>query len=615
MSPHTAVAHDSLRGFIATRSDPLIRDENGEVVVDLAEYAFLQQDPAPSADAKLWTHSRHTAAHGLFEICPGFYQVRGFDLAAMTLIETTHGVLVLDVLSCNATAAAALELYFQHRGRRPVTAVVITHPHADHFGGFGAVREHLAEDAAIIVPRGFREHAISENIQLGPAMKRRAGYMYGSALSAGPEGHLGCGIGQRVAAGPMSLPEPTVLAEATGERFTVDGLEFEVQLTPGTEAPAEMNLYFPAGNVLCMAENALHSMHNILTLRGAEVRDAQAWSRYLDEALRRYGAKAQVLFATHHWPTWGNEQIRDFLSVQRDLYGYLHDQTVRLINLGCTPREIAEQLVLPPALEARDCAQGFYGSLSHNVKGIYQRYLGWYDANPANLWPLPPQDESRRWVQLLGGAEAALATLRGQLDVLPESGAEPTEQVDTGQLRFAATVLNHIVFAAPQLGAARELLARVYRQLGYSCRNATWRNIYLTGAGELLHGPVRETGGSRIGAGVDLSTMLDVLAVRINAPEAWDRPLGIDLHATDTGARIHLRLSNGVLHHHEVDKAGDADCCPPSQAAFTGPAAALPGALRGKLETVQASGDVAATLQRLQRIIQAPDPGFAIVTP
>ncbi len=615
MSQATTTVHDSLRGFIATRIDPLIRDRQGQVVADLNEYDFLSQDPAPSAEAKLWEHSRRTAAHGLFEICPGFYQVRGFDLASMTLIETEQGVLVLDVLSCEATAAAALDLYFNHRGHRPVTAVVITHPHADHFGGYSAVREHLAHGAEIIVPSGFTEHAISENIQLGPAMKRRAGYMYGSALPAGPEGHLGCGIGQRLATGPMELPEPTVLAHTTGQRFTVDGLEFEVQLTPGTEAPAEMNLYFPARNVLCMAENALHSMHNILTLRGAEVRDAQAWSRYLDESLRRYGSKAQVLFATHHWPTWGNENIRDFLSIQRDLYGFLHDQTVRLINLGYTPGEIAEQLVLPPALAVQDCTQGFYGSLSHNVKGIYQRYLGWYDANPANLWPLPPQHEARQWVRLLGGVEPALAALRQQLPALSAAGDEPAAETDTGQLRFAATVLNHLVFAEPEDVQARELLAQVYQQLGYTCRNTTWRNIYLTGAAELRHGPQTETSGSRIGSDLELSTLLDVFAVRVDAPAAWDQPLGIDLHATDTGQRIHLRLSNGVLHHHQLDDANDSCCCPPAHAGFSGSSTSLAQALRGNLDGVHTQGDVLTSLQHLKRIIQAPAAGFPIVTP
>ncbi|GAB2486182.1 alkyl/aryl-sulfatase [Nocardiopsis aegyptia] len=589
---------DAERGFVASLDPARVTGADGRLVHDAEAYAFLEGPAPEQAHPSLWRQSRLAAQHGLFRVTEGVYQVRGLDLANMTLVEGASGVIVIDTLTTAETAAAALALYRSHRGDRPVTGVILTHPHADHFGGVDGVLADAAPGVPVIAPEGFLEHAVSENVHAGPAMARRSGFMYGTALEASPAGHLGCGLGPRLASGTIGLVEPTESVTRTGQVRVVDGVEIEFQLTPGTEAPAEMNMYLPAHRALCLAENAVHTMHNILTLRGAQVRDARQWAHYLTEAIRLFGHRTDVAFATHHWPTWGADRIERFLTGQRDLYAYLHDQTVRLINRGLTPREIAEELTLPPGLDRQWANRGYYGSLSHNVKGIYQRYLGWYDGNPAHLWEHPPVEEARRWVRLLGGIDAALA----HADAL----------LAEGDLRFAATLLGHAVFAEPEHEGARRRLAHAYTSLGHGCENATWRNAYLTGARELLHGPppARRPGGSRLLAALSVDQLLDSLAVRIDGPAAWDLDVRVDLRLPDQDAVWHLRLANGVLVHHR-----DREPDPRARLTLTTTKPGLVGVLaRRDLGDAEYEGDP-GELRALFRVLEAPDPAFAVVTP
>ncbi|AMM32919.1 alkyl sulfatase [Sinomonas atrocyanea] len=591
---------DAERGFIAALEPGQVTDANGRVVYDAEAYSFLEEAPPATAHSGLWGQGRLVSRQGLFHVAEGIYQVRGLDLANLTLVEGDEGVIVIDALTSAECADAALRLYQAHRGVRPVTAVILTHPHADHFGGIDGVLAHAVPRVPVVAPEGFLEHAVSENVLVGPAMGRRAGFMYGHRLEASPTGHIGCGLGQRLSTGASALAEPTDTIRETGEVRVLDGVEIEFQLTPETEAPAEMNLYLPASRALCMAENAVHTMHNIVTLRGAQVRDARQWARYLTETLERYGSRAEVAFATHHWPTWGAGPVQAFLAGQRDMYAYLHDQTVRLINRGLTAREIAEELVLPPDLEALGANRGYYGSLSHNVKGIYQRYLGWFDGNPAHLWEHPPAEEGRRWVQLLGGTEAALAHAR---ELLGQGGE--------GDVRFAATLLGHVVFADPDSPQARSLLAQAFTSLAYGCENATWRNFYLTGAKELLDGPppARPPRQKLVGA-LPVEQILDSLTVRVDGPRAWDLDLSIDWHVTDEGALHRLRLFRGVLLHRQGSAADGG-----AQLALRTTRKQLLAVLAtGSLEGIDFEGDP-AVLSTLLQVLEAPDPAFPIVTP
>ncbi len=408
------------RGFIAALSPCVIKAADGRVVWDNDVYSFLSGPAPTSVHPSLWRQSTLNAKQGLYEVVPGVYQVRGFDLSNISFIEGDTGIIVIDPLVSTEVAAAALDLYRSHRGGdRPVVAVIYTHSHVDHFGGVLGVTSQADVDAgkvAVLAPEGFTEHAVQENVYAGPAMTRRATYMYGSLLARGPHEQVGCGLGQTPSTGEVAVIVPTIDITTTGETHTIDGVEIEFQMAPGTEAPAEMHFYFPRFRALCMAENATHNLHNLLTLRGALVRDPHAWSGYLTEAIDTFADRTDVVFASHHWPTWGRESIVEFLSLQRDLYAYLHDQTLRLLNQGHTGVEIAEMFQMPPALERAWHTRGYYGSVSHNVKAVYQRYMGWFDGNPARLWPHPPEALAPRYVEALGGldrvVELAQAGLR-----------------------------------------------------------------------------------------------------------------------------------------------------------------------------------------------------------
>jgi alkyl sulfatase BDS1-like metallo-beta-lactamase superfamily hydrolase len=590
----TADFADADRGFLGALTPGVVKDAAGKVVWDSDAYAFLEQPCPETANPSLWRQGQLCARQGLYEVTEGIYQVRGLDLSNMTLVEGTEGVIVIDPLISVETAAAALALYRVHRGDRPVTGVIYTHSHGDHFGGVAGVTE---GNVPIVAPAGFMEHAVSENVYAGTAMTRRAIYMYGLALQPGPAGQVGVGLGLGVSTGAVSLFPPTVDVTRTGQEEIIDGVRIVFQLTPGTEAPSEMNFLFPERRALCMAENATHNLHNILTLRGAQVRDARVWSRYLAEALTLFGDQADVLFASHHWPTWGADRIETFLSQQRDFYAYLHDQTLRLLNQGYTGPEIAEMIELPPALAAAWHTRGYYGSVSHNVKAIYQRYLGWYDGNPANLWPHPPVETAKRYVECFGGVDGLLAKARGYV---------------AGDPRFAAQLLHHAVFAQPGRADAKELLAQVYERLGYGAENSTWRNFYLTGAQELRHGVPKSTAvdlGAGMASALSVEQIFDSLAIRVDAPNAWHETISIDWIFTDSGQRLRTTLRHGVLVQEPGPGSGSAELT------LTLTKLQLLGMLGGKgLEGVTYDGDPDA-LKRLLSHLDEPDRDFAIVTP
>lgn len=468
------------RGHVASLDDPAIVNSDGRVVFDIGAYEFLR-DGATSPDTvnpHLWRHARLNAHHGLFEVIDGVWQVRGYDISNITFIKGKTGWIVVDPLTSEHTARAAMRLVSQHLGEYPVTAVIYTHSHADHFGGVLGVTTH-AEVAAgrcrIIAPEHFMRETIGENVIAGPAMARRATYQFGPLLPVGPRGHVDCGLGIAVPVSPPSLIAPTEEITETGQRLEVDGVRVVFQLTPETEAPAEMNFYFPDIKALCMAENCSHTMHNLVPIRGALVRNALNWSKYINESLQLFGMEAEVLFTSHNWPRWENHDVREFLVLQRDLYKWMHDQTMRMANKGLTPLEIAETLSLPEEFLRHEHTRGFYGDLVHNVKAVYQRYLSWYDGNPANLHKLPPEAVGRRYVELAGGAGALL-----------EHAATAFER---GDYRWVVELVNHLVFAEPNNARARELQADALEQLGYQAESSTFRNAYLMGAMELRKGP------------------------------------------------------------------------------------------------------------------------------
>ncbi len=586
---------DADRGWIASLDPAIVTSDDGRVVWDNDAYAFLRGPCPPTAHPGLWRQGQLVARQGLFRVTEGIYQVRGLDLSNMTLVEGRSGVIVIDPLISTETAAAALALYRSHRGDRPVTAVVYTHAHVDHFGGVYGV---VTGEVPILAPEGFMESAVSENVYAGVAMSRRALYMYGSALDKGPTGQIGCGLGMTTSTGSIGLIPPTVSIVRTGQQETVDGVRIEFQLTPGTECPAEMNFLFPDLRALCLAENATHNLHNLVTLRGAVVRDARVWASYLDEAITRFAGRCDVAFASHHWATWDPPRIVDYLSLQRDLYAYLHDQTLRLINQGHTGIEAAELLEMPPALDAAWHTHGYYGSVSHNVKAVYQRYLGWFDGNPANLWQHPPVERALRYVECMGGADQVMG--------------KAEDYQGRGDLRFAAELLDRVVFADPGNGRAKEQLAGVYDQLAYGSENATWRNFYLMGSHELRHGIVTSppaTASPQMLRALSVGQLFDAIAIRVNGPRAWDEELTIDWEFTDLGQVHRTTLRNGVLTHRADVAAGGAEL------ELTLTTAQMIDLVTGRgFEGIDHRGDL-GVVGRLLAVLDAPDRNFAIVTP
>ena len=587
---------DADRGFLGALEPGVVTEASGRVVWDNDAYGFLQSDCPDTAHPSLWRQGQLVARQGLYEVCDGIYQVRGLDLSNMTLVEGETGVIVIDPLISAETAAAALGLYRAHRGDRPVTAVIYTHAHVDHFGGVHGV---LDGAVPIVAPAGFMESAVSENVYAGVAMSRRAVYMYGAGLEKGPAGQIGCGLGMTTSTGSIGLVAPTVDVTRTGQEEVLDGVRIVFQLTPGTECPAEMNFYFPHRRALCMAENATRNLHNLVTLRGAVVRDARVWSVYLDEAMTLFAADSDVAFASHHWPTWGSDRVVRYLSLQRDLYAYIHDQTLRLMNTGLIGTEAAEVLAMPPALDQAWHTHGYYGSVSHNVKAVYQRYLGWFDGNPAHLWQHPPVEASTRYVECMGGADAVVAKAAG-------FAAE-------GDLRFAAELLDRVVFADPDHRAAREQLAEVYQRLAFGSENGTWRNFFLTGAHELRHGIAEAAptvGSAELLAALTVEQLLDAIAIRIDGPRAWDEVLTVDWRFTDLQQIHRATLRNGVLTHRIVHDGGDA-----ADLTLVLEKPQMLGVILGAgLDQIVTEGDL-GVIARLLAVIETPDRNFPIVTP
>jgi alkyl sulfatase BDS1-like metallo-beta-lactamase superfamily hydrolase len=538
------------RGHLASLEPPIVLDAGGNEVWNLERYAFQTGESPDSVNPSLWRQAQLNAIHGLFQVDERIYQVRGYDLANMTLVAGDTGWIVIDPLTTVETARAAMGLVASHLGERPVQALVYTHSHIDHFGGGAGVLDDsdLARGVPVIAPEGFLVEAVSENVLAGNAMSRRALYMFGFLLGRGPREHVDSGLGKSSTPGSFSLIPPTVTITETGTRMEIDGVELVFQNTPGAEAPAEMMLYLPQWRALCGAENVSHVLHNVYTLRGAKVRDALQWSRYLDETLALFG-DAEVLFASHHWPTWGNAAIRDYLKKQRDAYKFLHDQTLRLANRGLTPNEIAEQLELPPSLAGTFAVRGYYGTVRHNAKAVYQHYLGWFDGNPAHLDPLPEADAARLYVEYMGGADAVVARARAAYE--------------EGNYRWVATVLNHVIFADPSHAGARSLLADAYDQLGYQAESGPWRDFYLTGALELREGrgasPLRPEGTAAVVASMPTSLFFDALAVRMDGLDAAESPSVINFVFTDIGETHVVEVENGVLHHHQGEARADAD--------------------------------------------------------
>ncbi|RDI53413.1 alkyl/aryl-sulfatase [Nocardia mexicana] len=602
---------DADRGFIAALEPGVVTDADGNVVWDSDSYSFLQGSCPATVNPSLWRQSGLVVKQGLYEVAEGIYQIRGLDLSNMTLIEGRTGVIVIDPLISQETAAAGLALYRAHRGDRPVTGLIYTHSHVDHFGGAMGVTTTDDVDAGrcpVLAPAGFLEHAVAENVYAGTAMARRAAYMYGAVLPRGPHGQVGAGLGQTNSVGTITLIAPTLDITHTGQEETVDGVRIVFQITPGTEAPAEMNFYFPDHRALCMAENSTHTLHNLLTLRGALVRDPHVWAKYLTEAINLFARDSDVVFASHHWPTWGTERAVEYLQLQRDLYGYLNDQTLRRLNQGYVGGEIAEAFQLPPAIENAWHTHGYYGSVSHNVKAVYQRYMGWFDGNPAHLWEHPPVESARRHVDFMGGADEVLRKAR--------------ISYDNGDYRWVAQVVNYVVFADPGNEAAKTLLASCYDQLGYGAENAPWRNFFLMGAYELRNGnvgtPTKTTSPTMLAA-LTVEQVFDALALRLDGPKAWHEKAISDWVFTDENRTHRLELRNGLLVHYD---RLDGDRLAPAEVTFTLTRSTLIAVLLAgqDLQAALRSGAItidgdAQSFVRLVDLFDEPDPDFAIVTP
>lgn len=531
---------DARRGFIAALPGGEVLGAHGKPVWSARPYAFLEDETAPATvNPSLWRQARLNSIHGLFKVADGIYQIRGMDLSNMTIVEGDDGLILIDPLLTPATAQAGLELYRQYGSDKPVVAVMYTHSHADHFAGVkGVISQEDVDQGRVKVyaPEGFLEHAVSENVIAGNAMTRRASYMYGTSLPIDPQGHVDTGLGKGLSMGPRTLIAPTDIISENGVQ-TIAGVPIDFHLAPGSEAPAEMMMYFPEQRVFNTAEVTSQQLHNIYTLRGAEIRDASLWSRYIDEVREQYGDRTDVLIGQHHWPVWGSESSKHFLSVQRDLYKYIHDQSVRLMNHGYRPGEIADAIELPASLANEWAARDYYGTLKHNSRAIYQKYLGWYDANPANLDPPAPVDEAKKTIEYMGGIDQAIDRAR--------------KDYAEGNYRWVASVMSKAVFAEPSNQAARQLAADAMEQLGYQAESGPWRDVYLSAAQD-LRGTGKPPSGTSTGSGdmlqgLTTGMVFDLFGVRLNGPKAEGKQSVLNWHFTDTDERIRTNLENATL--------------------------------------------------------------------
>jgi alkyl sulfatase BDS1-like metallo-beta-lactamase superfamily hydrolase len=544
---------DAKKGFIGTNPGLVIKDaKDGHVIWDLGTYQFINGDKVPNTiNPSLWRQATLNLNNGLFKVADRIYQVRGYDLSNMDIIEGNTGLIIVDPLISKETAKAALDLYYQHRPKKPVVAVIYTHSHADHYGGVkGVVNEEdvKAGKVKIYAPKGFLEEAVSENVYAGNAMARRSLYQYGAALPRGAKGQVDAGLGKTTSLGNVTLIAPTDEITKTGEKRSIDGIDIVFQMAPHTEAPAELIMYFPQFKALCTAEDATHTLHNLYTLRGAQVRDAAAWWKTLNETIELFGDKAEVVFAQHHWPMWDNKRIVDFLESQRDLYKFIHDQSLRLMNQGYTMNEIGNMIELPKSLAAKWYNRDYYGSISHDSKAVYQRYLGWYDSNPAHLNPIMPTESSKKYVEYMGGTNAVIN--------------KATAAYKKGEYRWVAEVMNHVVFAEPKNQTARNLQADALEQLGYQQENPTWRNEYLMGAYELRNGVVQvgiDVASPDTLRAMPLDMYLDYLGMRIDGKKAEGKKIILNLNLADTHQQYVMKLENSVLIYTANKKLANAD--------------------------------------------------------
>ena len=542
---------DARRGMVAEAPNTALTSESGVQVWDASAYDFIVGEAPDTVNPSLWRQAKLNNIRGLFKVDEGIYQLRGFDLANTSLIKSDSGWILVDPLTTLETTEAAMAFAEQHLGEIKLTGMIFTHSHIDHFGGvLSLINAQQAADnnVPIIAPSGFMEEATSENVIAGPAMTRRGTYMFGNSLPRSAIGHVDAGLGKQVVYGSTSILQPTVVIDRPEMTMTVDGVEFDFYNMPGSEAPAELTFYLPEHKAFCGAEVLSHVMHNVLTLRGAKVRDALLWSDYIGQSIDRLD-DVEVFFNSHHWPTWGHDRIITQMEQQQDMYKFTHDQTVRLANLGYTPREIAERLKLPDSLAGNFHLRGYYGTLSHNSKAVYQHYFGWYQGNPSQLNPLPPEQSSLRYVEFMGGAEAILE--------------KASQSMQRGEYRWVAEVLYHLVFAQPDNGSAKQMLAEAYQQLGYQSESGPWRDIYLSGALELLSGTADQHYDPEFGRAfvqqVPLEQFMKALSVRLDGEKAEGERLVLNVLFTDQQQNFVLTVRNSVMHYKETPAAANAD--------------------------------------------------------
>ncbi|MXP58085.1 MBL fold metallo-hydrolase [Pantoea sp. Taur] len=542
------------KGFIAPLPTEVIKGEAGNVIWNPAQYAFIKEgEKAPdTVNPSLWRQSQLINISGLFEVTEGVYQIRNLDLSNITIIEGKNGITVVDPLVSAETAKEGMDLYYKNRGKKPVIAIIYTHSHVDHYGGVRGVVDEAdvkSGKTKIYAPEGFMDAAVAENIMAGNVMSRRASYMYGNLLKADPKGQVGAGLGTTTSAGTVTLIAPTDYITKTGEKHTIDGLTYEFMMAPGSEAPSEMLWYIEEKKIIETAEDVTHTLHNTYSLRGAKIREPLPWSKYINDAINRWGGKAEIILAQHHWPTWGNDNVNNLLRSQRDLYRYINDQTLRMANEGLTRDEIAAKFKLPPALANTWANRGYYGSVSHDVKATYVLYLGWFDGNPATLDELPPEEGAKKFVEYMGGADSIMQKAK--------------TDYEQGNYRWVAQVVSKIVFADPNNKAARELEADALEQLGYQAESGPWRNFYLTGAQELrsgvVKGPTPNTASPDTVRAMTPEMFFDYLAVHINGEKAADAKATLNVDLGKDGGKYKLELENGVLNHSANSQADNAD--------------------------------------------------------
>ncbi|WP_195994647.1 alkyl/aryl-sulfatase [Citrobacter portucalensis] len=542
------------KGFIAPLPSELIKGKQGNVVWDPQQYAFIKEgEKAPdTVNPSLWRQSQLINIGGLFQVTDGVYQIRNLDLSNMTIMEGKEGITVIDPLVSAETAKVGMDLYYKNRGKRPVVAVIYTHSHVDHYGGVRGVIDDAdvkSGKVKVYAPAGFMKEAVSENIMAGNAMSRRASYMYGNLLKPDAKGQVGAGLGTTTSAGTVTLIEPTNYITHTGQKEVIDGLTYDFMMAPGSEAPSEMLWYVEEKGMIEAAEDVTHTLHNTYSLRGAKIRDPLAWSKYINDVIGRWGGKANIIIAQHHWPTWGNENVVKLMKCQRDMYRYINDQTLRMANQGLTRDEIAANFKLPSGLEKSWASRGYYGSVSHDVKATYVFYLGWFNGNPATLNELPPVDAAKKYVDYMGGADAIMQKAK-------------TDYAQ-GNYRWVAQVTNNIVFADPSNKEARNLEADALEQMGYQAESGPWRNFYLTGAQELRNGVVKgatpNTASPDTVKAMSPEMFFDYLAVHINGEKAANAQAVFNVDLGADGGKYKLELENGVLNHSADAQASNAD--------------------------------------------------------